>query len=124
MNWIGIRRWLRYRPLLKCPVCCGEGGWMMGWEEPEFCECPRCFPAWYETQDAFLEWTAGRLPLTWWPHAKLYRTTGHDTVRGWLACKAGWHKWIDESDLEPGLKICCRCYEDNKGYVKAAEREI
>lgn len=110
-------KWLRYRPLVPCPTCRGRGGQTCGGEEPEWDDCWECEPFWSATLDGGMEWTLGRVPLLRWPSIWLRTRLGiaggpwRLSFVGWAKCKIGLHSWSDESDMEPGLELCHRCYE-------------
>jgi hypothetical protein len=108
--WLIVKR----RPFLRCPFCKGEGGAVQGYYEPEWTECRVCFDHWNELDDYSMPWFVGRLPLLQWIRAKVAQRFGLwyvVSVREALLCRLGFHRWRPEDGIEPGLRICCRCYE-------------
>ncbi len=122
LRYRAIRLWLviKHRSFFRCPFCEGKGGAMSGYYEPEWSECHACHRHWDDLVDHGLGWVEGRLPLLEWLRAKVAIRCGIGFIcrfREAAACKLGWHYWMDEDDIEPGLKICCVCYEDNSSDI-------
>ncbi len=91
---------------------------MDGYEVREWSECFSCYCTWSETEDCGMDWTVGRLSVRRWLRAKaLFWLFGGPfgpevpTLRRQIACRVGWHRWMNEDDIEPGLQICAWCYE-------------
>ena len=112
--------WLRDRPFFKCPVCQGSGGELVNTPDciNEWWECMECFPYWERVADCGRphDFWEGRVPLLRWLRLQLMVRTGHLHLRHWLLCSLGRHDWMDETDLEPGLYVCARCYEDKHAH--------
>jgi hypothetical protein len=109
--------WIRHRPLIKCPFCQGKGGAMSGYYEPEWSECGECFRFWDDLDDHGWPWFVGRLPVWAWLQSKAsirarlwYRLSFTSLIK----CKIGIHRWMNEDRMEPGLRICARCWKDKK----------
>jgi len=112
-----MQLWLviRHRPIIKCPICDGEGGAMSGYYEPEWSECPCCYKHWVNAVDWGVTWAEGRLPLWSFVRAKVAmwcRMDFRETVLNCLKCKAGWHLWERQLD---GETFCERCYARKDG---------
>ncbi len=111
------RSWLilKHRPFFRCPFCEGKGGAMSGYYEPEWSECYECYRSWEPLVDCGVDWFEGRLALLDWIRAKAAQRCGIWQICGLrqlLACKLGWHRWMNEDAIQPGLRICCICYRD------------
>lgn len=108
------RAWLiaKHRPIVTCPFCKGQGGSVDYWGE--WCECRECWKHWSELDDCHLHWFIGRLPLWQWCKAKISMWAGFWFICGLVdvvRCKIGLHRWMNEFETEPGLKICSVCYQ-------------
>jgi hypothetical protein len=106
--------WLfaKHRPLLTCPFCEGRGGNSDYWGE--WSECYTCWDHWQELDDYGWRWFGGRVPVWKWVQCKvsIWSKVGERTrIRDIIRCKLGLHCWINEDDMEPGLRICRICYE-------------
>jgi hypothetical protein len=102
----------RHRPLLTCPFCKGRGGSSDYYGE--WCECPDCFHFWHALENHRWEWFVGRVPVWTWVRAKVCIYFGHwecIRLRDLFRCKLGFHRWFNQDDMEPGLRICGTCYE-------------
>lgn len=114
-NWL-IRIWMlaKHRPFITCPFCDGKGGAMSGYYEPEWSECRECYPHWEPLTDCGPEWCVGRLPVWEWVRARISLAFGLwyiANIRTVIACRLGFHDWMNEDRMEPGLRICCVCYQ-------------
>lgn len=116
LRFFAERIWLviKHRPWLRCPFCQGKGGEVSGYYEPEWTECRDCWPYYRDLEDHRWTWFVGRLPLLQWLRAKasirfgLWYTADFSDI---IKCKCGRHRWMDETDMEPGLYVCATCYE-------------
>ena len=120
------RCWLvaRNRPFFTCPCCEGKGGSVQGYYEPEWTECYACYDYWEKLEDWGWDRFVGRLPAWAWLRTKVALRFGFDPqwpIRDMLRCRLGWHCWMNEDRLEPGLRICARCWKDKKVEVGPME---
>lgn len=105
---------LWHRPLMRCPICKGAGGATSGYYEPEWCECSTCWDYWNDLEDCGMEWFVGRAPIWIWLRARLSIACGMwyaVRIRDLVRCRVGLHRWMNEDEMEPGLRVCCVCYE-------------
>lgn len=107
--------WLRHRPLVTCPFCKGRGGAMEGYYEPEWSECRACWTLWNDLEDYGATWFVGRISLRGWVRAKVSIRFGFwelTRVRDVVRCRfLRWHRWTNADTTDPGLRLCCVCYE-------------
>lgn len=119
VRYAAKRVWLvvRHRPLITCPFCKGAGGEMSGYYEPEWSECSACWGHWNDLEDHGIRWAVGRLPLWDYLRARASLWCGMwelTRFRDLIRCKLRIHRWMNEDDMEPGLRICCVCYATKK----------
>lgn len=109
-------RAVRLRPLVICPFCRGKGGEMSGYYEPEWSECSTCWRCWRDLEDCGWNWFVGRVPVWTWVQSKLSIRAGlwyPLPVTGLIKCKVfGLHRWMNEDESQPGLRICANCWKN------------
>ena len=108
---------LRARTFLKCPFCKGAGGSVVGYYEPEWTECYECYSEWDNLADMGMEWFQGRVSLLNYLRSRIAIACGlwsREKIKHSVGCKLGRHLWMDESEIEDGLEVCCVCYSHRK----------
>src|SRR5262245_23316032 len=101
--WLII--WLH--PVIKCPLCKGQGGAMAGYYEPEWTEC-ECWNDWRDLEDRGRAWFIGRLtPLNWCRAKAAMKFVKIESViplLDTLRCATGLHRW-SRTEVEPGHEL-------------------